>query len=247
MKVSIITPSYNSEKYIAESISSVLNQTYTNWEMIVIDDFSTDNTKAIVKEFANSDNRIKLVELEKNSGAAIARNRGIELATGRFIAFLDSDDLWLEDFLNKSIYFMVENNYKLVFSSYKRVDDHLNPILNDFIVPDKVCYSDILKTNSISCLTGIYDASKLGKIYMEDVKREDYTLWLKILKKIDFAYGILEPLAMYRIRNNSSSRDKLLMASEQWKVYRHIEKFGFIRSTYYFIFYTINGFKKYYK
>lgn len=231
VKVSIITPIYNCEKYIKTSVESVLNQTYKDWELILIDDASTDGSLKIITTFI--DTRIKVLKLRNNSGPAVARNEGIKEASGRFIAFLDSDDLWLPNFLEKSISFMRTNKHSLVYASCKRVDENLKPLLSDFIVPSKVCYSDLLKTNSIPCLTTIYDTSSLGKVYQKNIPKEDYALWLDILKKIDFAYGIKEPLAMYRMRENSRSRNKFKMIFEQFYIYRRVEKLSLLTSFYY--------------
>lgn len=199
--VSIITPSFNSEKFISETIASVQNQTYSNWEMIIVDDCSKDKTVEIVEQIIKSDNRIKLIKLEKNSGPAIARNTGINAVSGKFMTFLDADDIWFPDFIENSIKTIQQEKIYFVFSSYRRSDEDLNFIYSDFIVPQKVTYYDILKTNSISCLTAFIDIEVLGKKFMPEVfKRQDMGLWLKYLKEIPYAYGIKEPKAIYRIR-----------------------------------------------
>lgn len=243
--ISIIVPSYNSSKFIAQTIDSVLAQTYQNWEMIIVDDKSPDNSNNIIKEFYQKDNRIKLIQLEKNSGPAIARNIGIKEAKGRYIAFLDSDDLWLPHKLETQVNFMKEKNIPFTYSSYKLIDEENNN-LGEFIVPERVTYSLILKTNPIGCLTAIYDTEFFRKVYMPNIlKRQDYGLWLKLLKQILFTYGIKEPLAIYRIRKNSISSNKLKAAKYQWKVYREVEKLPLLKSIYYFINYAYYGIKKY--
>ena len=194
--VSIITPCYNSEKYIKETIISVLNQTYQNWEMIITDDGSNDNSKNIINEFIKNDQRIKLFEIN-NSGPAIARNNSIKIANGQYLAFLDSDDLWFPEFLSISLS-KIKKSEGFVFASYKRCNEvTLLEEYDDFIVPEKVTYFDILKTNSISCLTAFIDVKKLGKKLMPEIMyRQDMGLWLSYLKEIKFAYGIKEPLAI---------------------------------------------------
>ena len=244
--VSIVTPTYNSEKYIAETIKSVLNQTYTNFEMIVVDDCSHDTTSDIIKSFQAKDPRIHFVQLPTNSGAAIARNRGIEKAAGDFLTFLDGDDLWFPSFIEESIAYSLKKNAPFVFSSYKRYDENLEPLLNDFIVPEKVRYTDILKSCSISCLTAFINIEILGKKYMPLTKRrQDFGLWLSYLKELDYAYGIQKPLAIYRMRKNSLSRSKSRLIKYQWKYYYEIENLGFFKSLYYLVNWMVRGFCKY--
>lgn len=243
--VSIITPSYNSERFISQTIESVLAQTYQNWEMIIVDDVSLDNANKIIEEYVKKDSRIKLIKLEKNGGPAIARNKAIEVARGRYIAFLDADDIWYENKLEKQIEFMNEKKLALTYSSYDLIDEEENE-LGSFMTKDRVTYCDLLKTNSIGCLTAIYDIKKLGKVFMPNIiKRQDYGLWLKILKKIDYIEGISEPLAKYRIMKNSVSSNKLVAAKYVWKLFREVENLGIFKSFYYFCFYVYYGVKKY--
>ena len=244
--VSIITPSYNSEKFIAQTISSVQNQTYSNWEMIIVDDASGDKTVSVIEALLAKDDRIKLIKLAQNSGPAVARNHGIEAASGRFMTFLDADDLWFPDFISNSIQTIKYQNIPFVFSSYRRSDENLNFIYSDFIVPEKVTYFDILKTNSISCLTAFLDIEELGKKTMPEVfKRQDMGLWLKYLKEIPFAYGIQKPMAIYRIRKNSLSRKKSDLIKYQWQFYRNVEMLN-VPSSYYYMFHWMwRGFMKY--
>ena len=233
-KVSIITPLYNCEKFIGETIQSVLKQTYSNWEMIIVDDCSSDNSIKIVEKI--NDKRIKLVKLDRNSGAAASRNKGIEIATGRFIAFIDSDDLWKEDKLEKQIKFMTENNYSFSFSDYELISENSNRTGKIKKAPLILDYEQQLRYNHIGCLTVIYDTKSLGKIYMPLIrKRQDYALWLKILKQNINGYGLQECLAFYRIRNNSVSSNKLEMVLWNWRLYREAEKKSFIKSAYYLL------------
>ena len=243
--VSIITPSYNSEKYIKETINSVQNQTYQNWEMIITDDGSVDNSVSVIEEMKKNDSRIKLHKMA-NSGPAFARNNSIKNAKGQYLAFLDSDDLWFPEFLSTSISF-VKDSDGFVFSSYKRCNEiTLEEEYTDFIVPAKVTYHDILKTNSISCLTAFIDIKKLGKNLMPEVMyRQDMGLWLSYLKKIKHAKGIKETLAIYRIRKESHSRNKKKLLKPQWYFYRNVEKLSLMASIYYMLIWAYRGMRKY--
>jgi teichuronic acid biosynthesis glycosyltransferase TuaG len=244
--VSIITPSYNSSEFIEETINSVLNQTYTNWEMIIVDDVSADNSIEIIQKYIKINSKIKLIELENNSGAAVARNTAIKAAKGRFIAFLDSDDLWLPEKLEKQINFMLKNKYEFTYSFYDLIDEANIKYGKTFEAQTEATYKGLLKTCTIGCLTAIYDTKEIGKIYMPLIRRrQDYGLWLKILKKIPKAYCFNESLAIYRKRQDSISSDKKKAALFQWKIYREVEKLNIFSSIYFFIHYAINGFKKY--
>ena len=236
--VSIVTPLYNSEKYIAETIESVLYQTYQNWEMLIIDDCSTDSGANIVKKYL-IDKRIKYFKLEKNSGAAICRNKGIEVSNGEFIAFLDSDDLWKKEKLEKQVNFMKKNNYSISFTEYEEIDENSDKLGILIKSPKKpVTYRKYLLTNPIGCLTGMYSVKKLGKVYMPLMRnREDTGFWLNILKK-DVAYSLNENLADYRIRKNSLSFNKYKLIKFHWNLYRRVEKLSIIESFFY-IFSTI--------
>ncbi len=216
--VSIIMPSYNSV-YIAESIESVLAQTYKNWELLVTDDCSTDNTREVVAAYAAKDPRIKLFKLEQNSGAGVARNNSIEQAQGRFIAFLDSDDKWLPNKLEKQIAFMLDNNYELTFTSYKvNSEDGINT--GSVKCLSELSYFRLLCDNCVGCLTAIYDTKQMGKMYMPMLrKRQDWCLWLSILKKCKQGYGLQEELAEYRVMANSVSSNKLSLVEYNIKVY----------------------------
>ena len=244
--VSIITPSYNSAKFIAETIQSVQNQTYQNWEMIIIDDGSSDETESVVFAIIQNDNRIQFHKLTQNSGPALARNTGIEKASGNYMTFIDADDIWFPTFIENNIKTINETGIPFVFSSYRRSNEQLEFVYSDFIVPQKVSYTDILKSNSISCLTAFVDIKKLGKKYMPLIrKRQDMGLWLNYLKVIPFAYGIQETQAIYRIRENSLSRKKSDLIKYQWQFYRDIEKLTIFQSFYYMLHWMYRGFMKY--
>lgn len=242
--VSIVTPSYNSEKFISETIASVQKQTVTDWELLIVDDASSDTTVAEIKRLQAEDSRIKCFSLQENKGPAHARNLGIQKARGKYLTFLDADDLWFPEFLERSS--TEAKMHPFVFASYKRLDENLEPYLSDFIVPEKVSYTDILKSNSISCLTAFLDIEVLGKKYMPLIKkRQDMGLWLQYLKKTNYAYGIQEPLAIYRIRLNSLSRNKTGLIKYQWKFYREVEQLSVFASFYYLTCWAYKGFVKY--
>lgn len=243
--VSIITPMYNSEKYIGITIESALNQTYKDWEMIIVDDCSSDNSPKIVKEYAKNDERIKYIKTDSNKGVSNARNIALKMANGQFISFLDSDDIWDEDKLKKQVDFMKKNKCTISFTAYELIDENnekLNKIIN---VPKIVDYKTLLKGNILGCLTVMIDKSKLDfEIKMSGVRHEDYVLWLSILKKGHIAYGINEVLAEYRKSSTSLSGNKIKSAMWTWKIYRNIEQIPLHKCIYYFINYGINGIKK---
>jgi len=242
--VSIITPCYNAEAYIASCISSVATQTYEDWELIIIDDKSKDNSLLIIQNAIAHDSRIKFIQNKKNIGAAKSRNKGIKEAKGTYIAFLDSDDLWFPSKLEKQIFLMEKENISMSYSSYNTIDEN-NNYLSSFYAPIKVTYKDMLKTSTIGTLTTIYNADKLGKFYFDDIGHEDYVMKLQILKQIPYAKGLNEPLAKYRIHTQGLSSNKLKTALWQWHIYRKVEKLSFIKSIYYFMHYTYNGIFKY--
>ena len=241
LSVSIVLPSYNSSLYISKAIESVIIQSFTSWELVIVDDCSTDNSIDIIKNLINSDSRIKLVELDKNSGAAVARNRGVEEANGRFIAFLDSDDTWHPDKLKNQVDFMLKNDYAFSYTAYHKVDEN-GVFLSEVNIPKRTSYNELLKTCVIGCLTAMYDTDKLGKVYFPLIrKRQDFALWLKILKLTPYAYGLNEDLANYTVRSDSISANKFKAAQYNWYLYRNIEKLNIFKSIYYFSHYMIKG------
>lgn len=232
---------YNDEAYIALAIASVRAQTRPDWELIVSDDGSSDRTKSIVRELMALDPRIQLLEAGKNRGPAQARNVAINEARGRYIAFLDSDDLWKPHKLERQLAFMEEQDVAFSFSSYDRLNEQ-GRIINTHLVSKSVTYADLLKTCVIGCLTAVYDSDKLGKMYMPDIrKRQDFGLWLRILKKVESAHPVPESLAQYRVRKVSVSSNKRVAAKFTWAVYRDVEGLGLMASSYYFANYALNG------
>lgn len=239
--ISIVTPSFNSNKFLSATINSILVQSFTDWELIVVDDCSTDDTVQLVQQFVEQDNRIKLIQLPENSGAAVARNTAIDAAMGRYITFLDSDDLWKEDKLEKQLDFMQKYNIDFSYAAYEKIDEN-GKVIGRVGVPKKVTYSSLLKVCSVGCLTAMYDTAKLGKVYMPLIrKRQDLGLWLEILKKIPCGYGITDPLAQYRVRSDSISANKMDAAKYTWRLYREVERLNLLRAIYYFSFYAVNG------
>lgn len=247
--VSIITPLYNGERFVAQTIESVLAQTYKNWEMIIINDGSKDNSEEIAKAYSAKDGRIKVFSQE-NAGSAAARNNGIRRAEGRYIALLDADDLWDANFLESQLNLMKETGAELVYASHRRIDENGKECLRPFIVSGTTDYKGLLKTCSISCLTGLYDSKRHGKVYLrEDLKslRDDFLYWLTIVKMTGKAYANNKIIASYRILGNSASRNKKKVIRPQFRIYYEIEKLGLIRSVYYLAHWAINGFLKYRK
>lgn len=238
--VSVIMPCYNAEQNIQASIQSVLEQEYQNLELIIIDDKSTDTTTEILKNI--TDPRVNIILSEKNNGAGYSRNKGIEKAKGRFIAFLDSDDIWLKDKLKEQVSFMLDNNYYFTFSYYQHLsNDGLGKVIT---APNFTTYHKSLYGNVIGCLTVIYDTAYFGKQYMPLIrKRQDFGLWLTLLSKTKKAYCYPKVLAYYRT-DSGMTQNKLNAAKYQWQFYRNVLKLAPLKSCWYFSFYTINGFLK---
>ena len=251
--VSIITPMYKGAAFVGETIESVLAQRYQNWEMIIVDDCSPDGGAGIaeVEKFSRKDPRIKLIASKENRGSSGARNIALHEAKGRYIAFLDADDIWHPDFLEKQMRFMHEKEASLVFSSYKRIDEITKEeILRPFIAPGFVTYRSLLKTCPIFPSTAIYDTSKTPKIYFNEALgslRDDYVYWLKMFKSIDKGFGNPEILVDYRMRNSSVTGNKKKVIKPQWNVLYNVEKLGLIPSTYYLCCWAFISYFKYRK
>lgn len=245
MTVSIITPTHNSACFICETLDAILAQTQTHWELLITDDASTDDTCEIIEAYQQKDKRIKLFKLEENAGAAVARNNSIRHASGRFIAFCDSDDVWTTDKLEKQIGFMLDNGHAFTFAPYHIISEQGNKI-GFSSTRDKVNYKDILITCDIGTLTAVYDTFMLGKVYMPLIRKsQDYGLWLRILKMIDYAHSYPKPLGHYRIRPHSISNNKIKAMQYIWKVYREVENLSFTHSIWLMFVYSLYGIKKY--
>lgn len=229
--VSILTPTFNTEKFIRLTIESAQNQTYTNWEMILVDDASTDNTVAIIEEFVKKDSRIKLFKLSENRGNGFARNAALEKATGKYIAYLDADDLWFPEKLEKQIQFLKANNLHFTFSFYDSIDEEGNDLNRRVESPNPLTYKQLFFCNYVGNLTAIYDADYFGKIILEtSQKRQDWRIWLTILKQIKTAKPVPESLAFYRIRKDSVSSSKFKLIKHNFGVYREFHRYNFVFS-----------------
>lgn len=230
--VSIITPSFNAQKYIAQTIQSVQNQTYKYWELIIVDDGSTDDTVSIINNFILNDHRIFLKKISKNSGAGVARNIGLQIATGNFITFLDADDLWKPEKLEKQLHFMQEQNIPFTFSFYETIDENGNLLNKTITTPLKITYKQLYYCNWIGNLTAIYNLDVLGKISISPLKkRQDWILWLQILKQIKSATPVNESLAYYRVRTNSLSSSKWKLIKYNFNVYKNYHQRNIFWST----------------
>lgn len=245
-EVSIITPCYNSSKFLQQTIDSVLNQTFTDWEWLITDDKSTDNSVEIIRKV--NDERIKLTVAEKNGGAGHARNLSLEKATGRFITFLDADDFWEPNFLEEMVSFMKKENAELAYSNYSRCDENLIPKIDDFKADKNVSFNNLLKTCRLSLLSSMYDSQRVGKeFFPERSKREDHVMWLNLLKKIPVGKPLPKTMAKYRMHASSISRKKTNIMLDQYLVYKDYMKFSTLKSMYYTANWALNGFKKYSK
>lgn len=229
--VSVIIPTFNSEKYISDTIASVQKQTYQNWEIVIVDDCSTDRTQDIVLDFSKSDERIKFYPLEKNSGAGIARDFAVSKASGKYISFLDSDDLWKPEKIEKQVDFMIKNNLPFTFSFYDCINEQGESLNKRIEAPKNLSYRQLFFCNFVGNLTGIYDVDFFGKIPISKIrKRQDWMQWLTILKKIKTAQPVPESLAFYRIRENSISNSKTDLIKYNFAVYREFHGLNFVIS-----------------
>lgn len=234
--VSIIMPTYNSSDFIRETLDSILLQTYSNWELLITDDKSSDETVAIIEEYIEKDSRIKLFKQEQNGGAGVCRNRSIEAAVGRFIAFCDSDDCWFPYKLENQLYFMKKKNCAFSYTSYLTQNER-SRIKGIVICSRKETLFSMLCNNGIGCLSVIYDTELLGKEYMPTLrKRQDWGLWLTLLKNCKVAYGMKEPLAYYRLRKGSISYNKRALIKFNVAVYREIMHFSWLKAHFFFFF-----------
>ena len=245
-EISIITPCYNSSQFLEETIASVRNQTFTNWEWLITDDQSSDNSVEIIKKI--NDQRIVLTVSKQNGGAGHARNLSLEKASGRYITFLDADDFWESNFLEEMIGFMKNENAELAYSNYSRCDENLIPKIEDFKADKIVTFSNLLKTCRLSLLSSMYDSKRVGKeFFPKGSKREDHVMWLNLLKKIPKGKPLPKTMAKYRMHASSVSRKKTNIMKDQYLVYKDFMGFSTIRSWYYTANWAFNGFMKYSK
>lgn len=228
--VSVIMPAFNCEAYIGEAIDSVVKQHYQNWEIIIADDCSKDGTKDIVEGYGKRDPRISYLRLPENRGAAVARNKAIEKASGAYLAFLDSDDLWYPEKLQEQIDFMERNRVKFSCTAYGKIDDRGMALDRKIVPQGKSDYMGLLK-NCPGNSTVVYHAESLGKFFIPDIKkRNDYVMWLKVIKKAGYLYGIPKELSVHRIRKEGISSNKRSLIAYHWKVYREFEGLSRVKS-----------------
>ena len=236
-------PAFNAENYIDSAIESVSKQTYTSWELLVVDDASQDKTLDLALNRASQDERIKVFSQSENGGVTKARNTALENASGKYIAFLDSDDLWETEKLDKQLKFMEREGCLVCYSAYRRIDEN-GARLGEVVPPKSVDYAKLLKSNFIGNLTGIYNSKVLGKEFLTDYRHEDYVAWLELVKRAGEARGTTEILASYRVYRGSTSSNKLRTIMWQWRIYRSSQHIGIIRSGWLMLFYAVNALKK---
>lgn len=239
--VSVIMPAFNVEKFVERSVQSVLSQTYVDLELIIVDDGSTDDTASIIRKLASTDKRIRLAFMAKNRGVARCRNRAIEMASGRYLAFLDSDDLWHSSKLEEHLKFMQRKGAAFSFTSYKVLGaDGRDKGTRK--APKLVTYEELLRCCPIGCLTVMYDTDRVGKVYNSVMrKRQDWATWLAILKQCGVGYGYQKPLSVYQLRKNSLSANKLFLFKPIWHLYRVDQNLSFMSSARYCAVYAFNG------
>lgn len=243
--VSVIMPCYNMQRFIVESIHSVMQQTYENWELLIVDDASTDGTTACIKDFCQFDNRIHLQVKPKHSGIADSRNQCLSMAQGRFLAFLDSDDVWDSHKLEKQLGFMTQNHIGFSYSSYKCIDENSDDLAKIIKTAGNLDYEAYLHNTIIGCSTVMVDTTIVGNIVVPHFRTsEDTATWLNVLKKGFLAYAIEQPLTSYRIRRKSASSNKLKASTDLWRVYRQQEKLSFAKAARCFLSYASNAIKK---
>lgn len=237
-------PAHNAERFIEESIESVIQQTYPSWELIVVDDGSRDGTHEIANAFAGRDSRIQVYRHDKARGPALARNSALEIAKGQFVAFLDSDDVWLKDKLLTQVELMRANNWVMSFHAYRRMSADGCEIGRVIRVPRSRTYSQLLKHNVVGCLTAMVDVSRSGAIRMRAEGYDDFILWLEVLRRGHTAYGIDQDLARYRRVPGSVSYSWRRAAKWVWHIYRDVEGLSFPIAMWNFLQYSLRVYSK---
>ena len=227
-------PSYNSAKFIKKAIDSVLTQSYSEWELIIVDDCSTDNSVKIIEEYSEIDSRIILIKKNINSGVADTRNFAVKFANGTYLAFLDSDDIWHSEKLKSQVDFMIKNNASISFTQYFRIDINDSIIKEVRNIPKLVTYNDLLKGNSIAMSTSMIDYKKIENVFFEKIGHEDYYFWLNILKLGTVAHGLKESLVFYRVHQSSLSSNKFKAIKYTWYIYKNMLKLNLLETMYYF-------------
>jgi teichuronic acid biosynthesis glycosyltransferase TuaG len=244
-RVSIITPAYNAASVIGETIQSVIDQAYKDWEMLIADDCSPDDTREVVEAWCAKDSRIRLISLEKNGGPAAARNAALKAAIGRWVAFLDSDDLWLPQKLNLQVAFHKESGAKITYTSGRRISATGDVVGHRIKIPSRLLYRQLLGNTAIITSTVLVDTKLTGPVRMKETYYDDFACWLEILGAGGWAAGLDEDLIRYRISAGSVSRNKLRSAHEVWKTYRNVEEISVPMSAWYFANYAVRALLKY--
>ena len=243
--VSVIMPMHNSAHFLRDAIESVLAQTYTNWELLIVDDASTDDSIKIARDYEKSDLRIRLLINDNPIGIPSApRNVGLKAAKGQFIAFLDSDDFYLPQKLEHQLPLFANKDVTVVFANYEKMKEDGTRNNRIIYAPPITTYKALLKGNIITMPAGIYDRSKVGTVFMQHKHHEDYVMWLDILRKGGIAQNTETVVAVVRVRDASVSSNKLKTIGWQWNVYRNVEKLSVFQSAYYFLFYAFKAFHK---
>lgn len=243
--VSIIMPCYNAEKYISQAVESVCNQTYSNWELIIVNDCSKDNSVEVISRYVNIDSRIHLFNTEKPSGSPVLpRNIAIGKARGEIIAFLDSDDVWLPTKLEEQLPLLEDAKTAIVFSNYEKIDMQSTRANRVVKAPSITNYNHMLRGCVIGNLTGMYDTQKVGKVFCENIHHEDYLLWLTILKQGYIARNTNTVTALYRVGDNTVSSNKFRTIGWQWNILYNIEKLSLPKAACCFASYAVKGFLK---
>lgn len=233
-------PTYNCAKFIGETIESVQAQTYSNWEIIIADDCSSDHTKEIVEQYSKKDDRIKYYRLENNSGAAVARTTAMSIAVGNYMAFLDSDDLWTPDKLKQQLAFMEKHDIAFTCTAYEQIDEDGKSLGRVIKTVPKTDYNRLLLDCPVGNSTVMYNVEKMGKFEVPNIrKRNDDALWLQMLKKEQYIYGLNSVLMKYRIRKNSISSNKIKVIKYHWILYRDIEHLSIARSVFHILYWCV--------
>ena len=246
--VSIIVPAYNVEKYIVETMESVRQQTYPHWELLLVEDGSSDKTVSVIEEYIRhkGEQRIRLIRQPQNMGAAKARNRGVKEAVGRYIAYLDADDLWKAEKLEKELAFMREMDAAFVFTGYEFADENAKGLGKVVRVPKTLTYKEALKNTTIFTTTVMFDTMKISKdmLEMPVIKSEDTALWWKVLRSGYVAHGLDENLVLYRRAGKTLSSNKLEAIRRIWNLYRKAEGMSVFSSAYHFCFWAVRAVKR---
>ena len=244
--ITVVMPNYNGQRFVEQAIDSVLAQTYTNFELIVVDDCSTDASLQLVEKKAAGDSRIRVITMDHNSGVANVRNTGIREAKGEYIALLDNDDLWTPDKLERQLA-IAENGAEIVYCSYDFIDEKGNPVGKPFIVPSQTNFNKMLALNAIGCSTSFIRADFMkAHPFSQGFYHEDYALWMELLRVCPTASGDREVLMHYRLVSGSRSNKKGNAAKKRWNIYRKALKLDVFTSVWAFVRYAVNGVIKYY-